>query len=324
VLPDASPGKVAAILGAMRQVAAAEGTLSEAASRCLVSAGRHLFGELHSAGLNELPAVLPSALATALATALEGSELAEHAVRFLIVMALVDGVLDAAKIGDVFRYAEALGIRQRYLDQLADAIDGRLAEALADMTCCNMESITNAPWAGGDVNRWLLAYQSENADPELAGRFAALGELAPDTIGHALWAHFRANAYGFPGDPSGLNAAFSLPHDTVHVLTGYDTTARGEILVSTFTAAMHPVHPMAGHILPVLLSWHIGTRINNVAGDATGALDPAEFWRAWAAGAAAGVDTFAPEWDFWSIAAQPLDTLRCAWAIPTAGLASAA
>jgi hypothetical protein len=87
---------------------------------------------------------------------------------------------------------------------------------------------------------------------------------------------------------------------------------------------MHPIHPMAGHILPVLLSWHVGTRINNVAGDARGDLDPEEFWRAWAAGAATGVDTFAPHWDFWSIAAQRLDALREQWAIPSIGLASTA
>ena len=92
------------------------------------------------------------------------------------------------------------------------------------------------------------------------------------------------------GEPKALNADFAVPHDSVHVLTGYDTQARGELLASPFTAAMHPKHPMAGHILPVIFSWHLNTRINEVARDARGALDPQEFWHAWAAGAiAAGV-----------------------------------
>jgi hypothetical protein len=192
------------------------------------------------------------------------------------------------------------------------------------MTALNMESITNAPWpngdmSGGDVNAWLRPYENA-ADPALAACFAALGALPAETIGHRLWTHFRHNGYGFPGEPDGLNAAFGLPHDTLHVLTGYNTRPDGEILVSTFTAAAHPVNPMEGHILPVLISWHVGARINNVAGDATGALDPEEFWHAWAAGAAARVDTFAPGWDFWAIAGEDLRALRRHWAIPEDGL----
>jgi hypothetical protein len=183
-----------------------------------------------------------------------------------------------------------------------------------------MESVTGRPWPGGDVNRWLLPYR-DAPDPALAARFAGLEQLPPDRFGHAFWRHFRANRYAFPGEPAGLNAAFSVPHDSVHVLTGYDTRAHGEILTSTFTAAMHPSWPMAGHVLPVLLSWHVGQRINDVAGDASGALDPTEFWRAWAAGAAAGMDTFAPGWDFWSHAEMPLGILRQRCALPPEGLA---
>jgi len=152
---------------------------------------------------------------------------------------------------------------------------------------------------------------------------ALLGRLPPESFGHAFWAHFRDNGYDFPGEPKGLNAAFSVPHDSAHVLTGYDVDSRGEILVSTFTAAMHPHYPMAGPVLPVLLTWHVGKRMNEVAGGASGGLDPEEFWRAWAAGAAAKVDTFAPGWDFWSHVEEPPAALRERWAIPTRGLAAA-
>ena len=111
-----------------------------------------------------------------------------------------------------------------------------------------------------------------------------------------------------------------VPHDFVHVLTGYDTKPRGELLASTFTAAMHPKYPMGGHVLPVIFSWHLGVQINEVARDASGALDPEEFWHAWAAGAAVTVDTFAPDWDFWSHVEVPLGALREHWSIPAAGL----
>ena len=45
------------------------------------------------------------------------------------------------------------------------------------------------------------------------------------------------------------------------------------------------------------------------------------FWAAWAAGAAASVDTFAPDFDFWAHAAVPLAELRARWLIPRDGLA---
>ena len=83
---------------------------------------------------------------------------------------------------------------------------------------------------------------------------------------------------------------------------------------------MHPKYPMAGHVLPVIFSWHLGVQINEVARDASGALDPKEFWHAWAAGAAVTVDTFAPDWDFWSHVEVPLGALRERWSIPAAGL----
>jgi hypothetical protein len=127
--------------------------------------------------------VAPAALASALA----GSDLGRDALKFLTVMAFVDGSLDQAKIASVLRYASALGIAERYLDEIREAAHGRLQEVLADMTRCNMESITGRHWADGDVIKWLLPYGGADADPALAQRFEALAQLAPDTFGHCFW-----------------------------------------------------------------------------------------------------------------------------------------
>jgi hypothetical protein len=275
-----------------------------------------MFGRIDMPTFDAIAPVTPAALAAALT----GSNLAEDAAKFLTIMAFVDGKLDKAKIASVLRYASALGIHERYLDEVAAAASDRLQEALADMTRSNMESITWRPWTGGDVNKWLMPYGDGNADPALAARFASLQKLPPDSFGHAFWQHFTENNYTFPGDPKALNAAFSLPHDSVHVLSGYDTTPRGELLASTFTAAMHPRYPMAGHVLPVIFSWHLQLQINAVAKKAARALDPEEFWHAWAGGAATTVDTFAPGWDFWDYTTVPLRELRTRWAIPADGL----
>jgi hypothetical protein len=174
----------------------------------------------------------------------------------------------------------------------------------------NLESITGKPALSDDAMAWFLPYRGAGADPGLTARYDALGRLPKGSFGHAYWEHYRANGYALPGEETALNEGFATPHDSAHVISGYDTSARGEILVSTFTAGMHRKYPMAGHILPVIFSWHLGIKINDVAGAASGALDPEEFWHAWARGEAITVDLFAPDWDFWSCAEASVDALR--------------
>lgn len=314
LLAQATPGEARAILGSMRAIAETGASLTPSDHLALDSAARYIFG-IDPPSDGSLPPVAPDTLARAL----EGSTLADDAVRLLTAMAFVDGTLDPAKIAAVLAHARALGIAAHYLDEIRDAATGHVQEALADMARCNMESLTGKPWRG-EIAPWLLPYEAAGADPALAARFAALADTDPASFGHAFWRHFTENGYAFPGAPSALNAIFSVPHDTNHVLTGFDTTPRGEVLTSTFTAAMHPHYPMAGHILPAIFSWHLRLEINAVAGGASGGMDPVVFWRAWAAGAAATVDTFAPGWDFWSVVDVPLADLRVRYGLPAAGL----
>jgi hypothetical protein len=64
-------------------------------------------------------------------------------------------------------------------------------------------------------------------------------------------------------------------------------------LVQRFeTLGRMPEHVLGHAFWAHFFSWHLDVRINELAGDAAGALDPQEFWRAWAAGAATTVDTF--------------------------------
>jgi hypothetical protein len=316
LIRNATLPRITAILGAMRAVAQAGHGSTKADEDALTGAAHYMFGYNGPLGVEAVPSILPAALAAAL----ESSPLREDSIKFFAVMAVMDGRIDEAKLGLVLQYAQSLSIHERYLRELADAAHQRLHEALADMTQANMASILNRPWRGGDIDAWLLPYQGSAADPALSRRFETLGQLAPATFGHAFWKHFKKNSYAFPGEPQGLNAAFSVPHDSVHVLTGYAPNGRGEILVSTFTASMHRNYPMAGHVLPAIFSWNLNVEINSVAKNASAALDPVEVWRAWSAGAQASIDTFAPDWDFWAHTGQPLTLLREGWSIPSAGL----
>ncbi|MGB5832255.1 MAG: hypothetical protein WBG92_09740 [Thiohalocapsa sp.] len=305
------------VLAAMAAVAGANGVeSSDMDRRMLAGANQYVFG----IDLPCEPSALPISTPASLAKALAGTDLAQDAIRILTVMSLVDGKLDRDRIGAVFAYADALGIKDHYLDLLRMSIAGEEPAPLAEMTNANMLSITGKPWTSGPIEDWLMPYADGHEDKATAERFEALQELPTESFGHHFWAHFKQNSYEFPGEPTALNAIFSVPHDSAHVLTGFVTDPHGELLVSTFTSTMHPYYPLAGHVLPVIFSWHLNIEINKVARDARGALDPDLFWRAWAAGAATRVDTFDPHWSFWDHVDVPLVELRRRWAIPDAGV----
>lgn len=314
MIVHASAGQVESILGAMRQAATAGGgaPLGAADRVALEAAYRYVFRGTGALDVERLPATSPAALAAALGD----PDLARHAVRFLAVMALVDGRIDAAKIAVVLDYAQAFDLHEDYLRQLAEAAHGHLRWVAADMMRQNVRSIAGLVWDAGDPAATFLPYTGTGADVDLARRYQALEAEPPGTLGRALWAHYTRNGYLFPGEKTGLNEKFATPHDSTHVLSGYDTSPRGEVLVSTFTAAMHGQHPMSGHILPVIFSWHLGVQLNPVAKSATGALDPEAFWLAWDRGSRIAVDTFGPDWDFWAVIHEPVADLRRRYAIP--------
>jgi hypothetical protein len=307
-----------AILGAMRQVALAGGhALTWADTTSILAAARYLLRRSEVTDVSALPAVAPIDLVTAFKGE---SELASEAVKYLAVMALVDGSLDHQKLGRVLEYSRALDIEADYLTDLVEAASGHLAWATADMWRKNFDSVLSRSSEGIDPERWIRPYEGSNADPSLVARYEALGKLPPNTFGKALWDFDKRNGYPFPGDPTALNAGFGTPHDSTHVISGYDTSARGELLVSTFTAGMHPINPMSGHILPVIFFFHFGEQLNDVGHAGKGGLDPDEFWHALARGRAMTQDIFAPGWNVWDWVEHDLEALRRAWNVTPPGI----
>ena len=117
----------------------------------------------------------------------------------------------------------------------------------------NFDSVLSRSSEGLDPNVWIRPYEGANADPALVARYDALGKLPQNTFGKALWDFDKRNGYPFPGDPTALNAAFGTAHDSTHVISDYDTSARGELLVSTFTAGMPPKPMRASSTRPNLI-----------------------------------------------------------------------
>ena len=312
VLIRLSAAQIPLVLGAMRLVASAGGAerLSEADRNALVAFDRFILRRSGALDVESLPATT----AAALGAAVPGAPERDHVVQFLVVMALVDGTVDPAKIRVVDAFAQALGVREDSVRQLAELGRGHLAWVRADVARQNLRSVT-----GDDIREpidvWVVPYRNA-PDPALAARYRALGTLHEGTLGRAFFEFYRDNGFAFAGEPAGLNQRFATPHDSTHILSGYDTTPQGELLVSTFTAGMHPKEPMSGHILPVILSWHLGLEMTKLAGEVKGQLDPVKFWSAWERGGEVAVDVFDDGWSFWDATRAPLAALRERYRVP--------
>jgi tellurite resistance protein len=293
------------VLAAMLAVASAGSEPTEADRASITAAARFIF---HLKDPPDFSQLAPPDTET-LRMLSANTELAREAASFATVMAFVDGKLDDTKLRKVLDIAQALGVRDDFIDDIAKLAQGRLQDATAHMIRANLESVTGRPWRAGDMDPWLLPYRKQ-PDAALAARFRALAELPEGTFGHAFAGFYASNNYAFPGSPAAINAAFAVPHDSTHILAGYDTSPRGELLTSVVTAAMHRRNAMSGHVLPVILSWHLGIALNEVAGAARGALDPQEFWRAWARGERVTIDLFDPTWKFWPAAQLHLEDVR--------------
>jgi len=307
-----------AILGAMRQVALAGGhALSHADTASILATGHYLLRRPDLINLGALPAAEPADLVAIL----KDRDVAAEAVKYLAIMVMVDGVIDEAKLARVLAYSRALDVEANYLTEMVEAASGHMAWVIADMTMRNAESVVSEAWGDRpDPAEWILPYKGDKADPALVARYEALGSLPQNTFGKAIWDFDKKNGYPFPGDLAALNAGFATPHDATHIISGYDTSYRGEILVSTFTAAMHPINPMAGHILPVIFNGHLGVRFNDVATPARGGFDPDEFWHAWARGRDMTIDLFAPDWSAWDWIEHDLEELRRDWKVAPPGV----
>ena len=202
-----------------------------------------------------------------LAAAIPGRALAEHAAQFLVVMALVDGTADEAKIAVVQEHAKALRVHDDAVRQLTELGRQNLQWVAADVARQNLRSITGHV-VHSSIDDWILPYGGDHADPELTARYAA--------------------------------------HDSTHVLSGYDTSPQGELLVSTFTAGMHPHEPMSGHILPVIITLaprHRARRSSRAR--STGRSTPRSSSSRGSAAARSPRTCSTTGWDFWAFRRPP-------------------
>jgi ubiquinone biosynthesis protein Coq4 len=106
-----------------------------------------------------------------------------------------------------------------------------------------------------------------------------------------------------------------VPHDGLHVLSGYSTSIQGELLISAFTGGMHRLDALRAQILPTILEWHVGQEVNGI-GMQQGALDPIKFLISWQRGESSTTDVLADDWNFFDVVDRDLEELRWEYGIP--------
>lgn len=311
----ATSAQALAILAAARQVvqlvADPMDLRSGRGDGVVVAAGRLLFRPSVDIDADALPRIEPQELARAISA---DQKLAEHAAALIACASLADGHADPARLRRVVEYAHAIHVRDGWVRDILQVARGHLAWAMADMTRRNISTFPG--WANADDTlKPMMPYQDQSdADKRLAERFLSLEQLPKRTYGHQFWAHFRKHGFEFPGEKNAFTSYFAVPHDGLHVLSGYSTSIQGELLVSTFTGAMHRRDALRAHILPVIFEWHVGNEVNGI-GAQQGALDPIKFLISWQRGLSTTTDVLSPDWDFWEAAERDLDELRCNYRI---------
>ena len=272
----------------------------------LVAAGQLFFSPPIDVAELDLTPISPQALTAAIGP---DPALAQHVASLLAVASLADGRFDEDRLRRVVEFAHHLGVHEGWVRDLLQIARGQLAWTMADMTRRN--AATFPGWADPMDNAPVMQpyEQQTDADKRLADRFLALQARDTNTFGRHFYDHFRGHNFGFPGELGAFNAGFAVPHDSLHVVSGYSTSLQGEILVSTFTGGMHREDNMRSHLLPVIIEWHVGNEVNGIGAHKDN-LDPAKFLVAWRRGQHTSLDVLSPQWDFWAWADRDLDEVR--------------
>lgn len=238
----------------------------------------------------------------------------KRVVQLAIVMALVEGDPDDSTARTVQELAAALDIDEQGVRVLYDMSHGHTMLARFEMIRRMRTFTKNVHDFPGFGKLALSLAGLGGEDPELAARYHALEGCAPGTFGRAIFDHFTANGFAFPGEKNGVGAM--VFHDIGHVLSGYGVTPDQEIQQAAFQAGFTRTDGFL-FLLFGILQFHLGLRITPVAKGQRGLFDVNAVLRALERGAACRVDLGAG-FDHFAYANMPIEAVRNELGVPPA------
>jgi hypothetical protein len=158
-------------------------------------------------------------------------------VQIMVLCALVLRPLPPEVIDRIGAFARELSVDDGMLHVARRFASGSLGLAAIDFERNGYTS----EWRPEDAHNLhtsrelATAWEATVDDPELAARWAALGDLPEGTLGRLVWELYRARGFSFPGSP-GSAPPLLAQHDWVHVVADFGTTVESELEVFGFIA----------------------------------------------------------------------------------------
>lgn len=159
-------------------------------------------------------------------------------VQMMVTAELVLSPLPSAVARRVAEFAAELSVH----DDLEDVLHGH---AHSGLRLASIDFDRNGYLHDFDVHHAAQLHVGHGAltgpwtpvedDPELAARWASLGELATGTLGRGVYDFYKTRGFSFPGSP-GSAPPLLAQHDWVHILADYGTRVESEIEVFAFIA----------------------------------------------------------------------------------------
>lgn len=245
-----------------------------------------------------------------LAAAIPPGPMRSLAVHDLAFMVLADpqGATEH-RLALVRSFARALDVEPAILDAATHAV--RRQTLRLQLDALRMMAPKEASWTGQIAAMWqAVAPFLGVTDAGVAARYRGLAALPEGTLGRCYHDFLASRGLPFPGEKGGAPEAYFVPHDLVHVLTGYDTDRDGEVQIIGYQAGYTRTENPTEVILLALVQVQLGLVLDPVAPAKTGELDFDLLLRAFRRGTHATIDFTGGAWDFRSDLAEPVDALR--------------
>ncbi|MFT4975988.1 MAG: hypothetical protein ACI8S6_001883 [Myxococcota bacterium] len=246
-------------------------------------------------------------------------QLRHQAVTAMVIMSLLDEDGSREDAGFIEGYAEELGVMPDELRNLRQMAEGQTLRFQLDIArrVWLMEHLREK-WETGGL-RWLARAAGTKLglvdDTALADRYRALVDYPEGTVGQQYYVHMREQGFPLPGE-KGSQVEPVIIHDMMHLLSGYGTDPKGEILTASFSAGNRRQDPFT-YIFFVLCQFHLGNLNAPFAPRKRGQFDAGESIRAVRRGMEVSVD-LSSGWDPWSIFGMTLDEARESLSVPPA------
>jgi len=260
-----------------------------------------------------------------LAAHLNDDDQALQLIRLMTVLCVADGLPSREQVSLVADFAEALAVEEPAVKVITYLAKGQLLRfRLAFLRRSHIRHYFRNTYrmTGGFLPVFIAVLRFRGVlskDEATVSRFKALEMLPRQTLGYQFYRHCRDAGIAFPGAKEGFPEG-AIFHDVTHVLSGYDTSAQGELKNAAFQAGYtRDAHDFFTWLIAMVLH---GARVNltpfpmpNIKGLLAEEGLAEDMLTELARGTSVKVD-LGNAWNFWDYAEIPLDDVRKQLGIP--------